>query len=674
MGQRAVLLLCTAALDVAAAASPGDLPVPAWPGAFNLPLLPSQRSPAIFAPTQSHTATGLTLRELVAPFVEGGHCAEPYLAVKGDAGKNVTEATRLRLAEVCLQNDADKLLDFMASADEMVSLTLRYEYLGADDLSKLGEILEPFPAIEPEWNCSSSTQHTSAHLYLSSANASALPEHVDKGDVLVLQVAGSKDWTYAPVSERHATRRDEAHQSRALVREHATLTPGSAMRVPAEFKHSARANSGFSAHITMETMTRPPAGLCPADAPIGSPPVTLEVPASMRSVDHWKDMIAIASNCVITFPGRNCASSELLPVALPAPHPTRASVVSVAAATAALSVGALRASPSERATKHGFRTALVSVLLGTAGSTDDAGALAERLASTETVVDQLLSMMEALQEQIAGDERAQKEEARVRRKLSGSTETGYLGWDGVNFYIEGGGLEMGDQNSLTVSGRDVKTSLEALDGYFARPWNQAVAFHAVKTTDQSTIASGAVVTFDKELLDVGNGYDPSTSVYTVPSFGLYRIDITIKSADFTTDFRLYVNGVDTKLSAWSEGDTTQTGENCNNCWNGGDSPKTHSHEITVLTNVAPSLNAIMHLDEGDEVKIVNNVADVDANGNTDQYHTYFSAALVGKPHVTTALDHALCFSPACRLSDFVGSLNAELEMGATCTVGDGQCT
>ena len=389
MVQRAVLLLCTAALDVAAAASPGELPVPAWPGAFNLPLLSSQRSPAIFAPR--HTSTGLTLGELVAPFVQGGHCKEPYLTVLGDAGKNATEATRLRLEAVCLLNDADKLLDFMASADEMVSLTLRYEYLGAD-LSKLGEILEPFPRIEPEWNCSLSTQ-TTAHLYLSSANASALPEHVDKGDVLVLQVAGSKDWTYAPVSERHATRRDEAHQSRALVREHATLTPGSAMRVPAEFKHSARAASGFSAHITMETMTRPFAGSCP-DA-IGSP-VTLEVPASMRSVDHWKDMIAIASGCIITFPGRNCASvgtSEPLPVALPAPHPTRASVVSVAAATAALSVGALRASPSERTTKHGFRAALVSVLLGTAGSIDDADALAERLASTETVVDQLLSMI-----------------------------------------------------------------------------------------------------------------------------------------------------------------------------------------------------------------------------------------------------------------------------------------
>ena len=264
MVQRAVLLLCTAALDIAAAASPGELPVPAWPGAFNLPLLPSQRSPAIFAP--SHTATGLALRELVAPFVEGGHCAEPYLSVHGDAGKNATEATRLRLAEVCLQNDADKLLDFMASADELVSLTLRYEYLGADDLSKLGEILEPFPAIEPEWNCSSSTQHTTAHLYLSSANASALQEHADKGDVLRaagrwIERLGLRARLGAARGAR-ATRRTRA----GLVREHATLTPGSAMRVPAEFKHSARAASGFSAHITMETMTRPPAGLCPADA------------------------------------------------------------------------------------------------------------------------------------------------------------------------------------------------------------------------------------------------------------------------------------------------------------------------------------------------------------------------------------------------------------------------
>ena len=225
--------------------------------------------------------------------------------------------------------------------------------------------------------------------------------------------------------------------------------------------------------------------------------------------------------------------------------------------------------------------ALLDIAAVSAGELLDNGSLAERLASTETVVDQLLSMMEALQEQIAGSTSAQKE-PHARRKLSGSTETGYLGWDGVNFYIQGGGLEMGDQNSLTVSGRDVKTSLEALDGYFARPWNQAVAFHAVKTTDTLNMAIGDVVMFDKELLDVGNGYDPATSVYTVPSFGLYRIDVKIKTADKTCDFRLYVNGVDTKLSAWTEE------------IEGTDSyPSDHQGS-------GASLNAILYLDAGDE--------------------------------------------------------------------------
>ena len=311
--------------------------------------------------------------------------------------------------------------------------------------------------------------------------------------------------------------------------------------------------------------------------------------------------------------------------------------------------------------------AALDIAAASPGELLDNGSLAERLASTETVVDQLLSMMEALQEQIAGSTSAQKEPP-ARRKLSGSTETGYLGWDGVNFYIQGGGLAM-DDNSLTVSGRDVKTSLEALDNYFALPWNMGIAFHAVKTTDQDTIASGDVVTFDTELLDVGNGYDPSTSVYTVPSFGLYRIDIMIKTGTLTTDFRLFVNGVDMKLSAWTEGATGASGQG----GGGSYSPRDHTHVVEYYTSRA-SLNAMLYLDKDDQVKLINNVADVDAEGDESQYHTYFSGALVGKPHVTTALDHALCFSPACRLSDFVGSLNAELEMGATCTVGDGQCT
>ena len=70
--------------------------------------------------------------------------------------------------------------------------------------------------------------------------------------------------------------------------------------------------------------------------------------------------------------------------------------------------------------------ALLDIAAVSAGELLDNGSLAERLASTETVVDQLLSMMEALQEQIAGSTSAQKDPP-AHRKLSGSTETGYLG-------------------------------------------------------------------------------------------------------------------------------------------------------------------------------------------------------------------------------------------------------
>ena len=89
-------------------------------------------------------------------------------------------------------------------------------------------------------------------------------------------------------------------------------------------------------------------------------------------------------------------------------------------------------------------------------------------------MDQLLSMMEALQEQIAGSASAQKEEARVRRKLSGSTETDtYLGWDGVNFYIQGGRLN-GPKLAHGVGPRR-EDEPRGPDGYFARPWNMGVA-------------------------------------------------------------------------------------------------------------------------------------------------------------------------------------------------------
>ena len=63
--------------------------------------------------------------------------------------------------------------------------------------------------------------------------------------------------------------------------------------------------------------------------------------------------------------------------------------------------------------------------------------------------------------------------------------------------------------------------------------------------------------------------------------------------------------------------------------------------------------------------MVNNVADV-TRGQHQVLHG--PGALVGKPHVTTTRSTHSAASPTS------SSLNAELEMGATCTVGDGQCT
>ena len=140
----------------------------------------------------------------------------------------------------------------------------------------------------------------------------------------------------------------------------------------------------------------------------------------------------------------------------------------------------------------------------------------------------------------------------------------------------------------------------------------------------------------------------------------------IKSADLTTDFRLFVNGVDTKLSAWTAVDEVTTGEYGSN---NGYSPKAHTHASTIHRSRA-SLNAMLYLDKDDEVKVVNNVADVDADGNPPS--TTRTSARCGQAHVTTGRPRALLQPrvPPLRLR---GLLNAELEMGATCTVGDGQC-
>ena len=71
-----------------------------------------------------------------------------------------------------------------------------------------------------------------------------------------------------------------------------------------------------------------------------------------------------------------------------------------------------------------------------------------------------------------------------------------------------------------------------------------VAFHAIAYT--STV--GKVIVFDHMLTNIGEGYDNTTGVFTVPTPGLYVFSWTIETYGRRTEAVLLVNGVQHALS------------------------------------------------------------------------------------------------------------------------------
>ncbi|XP_052796833.1 cerebellin-1-like [Mya arenaria] len=54
-----------------------------------------------------------------------------------------------------------------------------------------------------------------------------------------------------------------------------------------------------------------------------------------------------------------------------------------------------------------------------------------------------------------------------------------------------------------------------------------VAFTALKMNTQSNMANGKTIIFEKAVLNVGNAYDPPTSVFTSPQTGIYLFSSTL---------------------------------------------------------------------------------------------------------------------------------------------------
>ncbi|XP_076079018.1 complement C1q tumor necrosis factor-related protein 3-like [Mytilus galloprovincialis] len=102
-----------------------------------------------------------------------------------------------------------------------------------------------------------------------------------------------------------------------------------------------------------------------------------------------------------------------------------------------------------------------------------------------------------------------------------------------------------------------------------------VAFVAYRTRSQSLV-NGTKVVFDKIWTNVGNGYQPSTGIFTAPRAGLYHLSAVAMSRNGNQLYvRLLHNG-QSKSGSWVTGDGRKTG----------------------------ILNAVLSIQKGDEICIV----------------------------------------------------------------------
>ena len=133
----------------------------------------------------------------------------------------------------------------------------------------------------------------------------------------------------------------------------------------------------------------------------------------------------------------------------------------------------------------------------------------------------------------------------------------------------------------------------------------AVGFMAGKTADQTNAAAGDVITFDTVVTNVGGGYDSATSTFTAPHAGLYHLSAVVLSDDTDTGGvspKLYKNGAYTKIVGHSTGET---------------------NEQAILT-------AVLELQQGDAMTIVNHQANADIHGASGAYHTHFEGHLINR--------------------------------------------
>lgn len=132
-----------------------------------------------------------------------------------------TKRTRVGGVEIDDVADIEKVLDLVAAGSTVVLQGLHRTWTPLQDFCReLEEV---------------SSHTVQANAYLSPPKATGLAAHTDRHDVIVLQVAGVKQWTVDGLGD-------------------VVLTAGDAMYLPAGARHAASTAESFSLHLTIGLM------------------------------------------------------------------------------------------------------------------------------------------------------------------------------------------------------------------------------------------------------------------------------------------------------------------------------------------------------------------------------------------------------------------------------------
>ena len=228
----------------------------------------SKLRPKVMRATVNERPPQYSLWSILEPF--DGKLVPPFTKFTGDAGTplNATEVPRL----------IDDVVNKFLLLKEHRSAVLRLEHLAKtnnfddDDAAvffgPLADVVRPFLPIGP------GRGETTAHVYMSNGDASALENHTDVTEILVVQLLGRKAWLYCTADESDSpqwltpkttlpaklskcTTYDATEMTdSSLTCQHVVTAPGDMLFLPRRTVHSARAVSGeISVHLTLGVTT-----------------------------------------------------------------------------------------------------------------------------------------------------------------------------------------------------------------------------------------------------------------------------------------------------------------------------------------------------------------------------------------------------------------------------------